>query len=150
MPHRRLARPFLTTVATAATLLAATGCGSNVVFDGEGSGGDATTGGGSAQGGSHAQGGSSQGGSGAGGSDPLPCPVDKPVNGSSCDGMLDGQTCEYLSDPPCPEITVGAVCDAGLWAISEPECNPPPPVWGCEVSATTRTSESDDPGPQAR
>ncbi len=137
MAHR-LASPFLTTVATAATMLAATGCGTTVVFDAEGSGGDAST-----SSASSGQGGTGQGGAGTGGSDPLPCPADKPLDQSPCAGFEDGRTCEYVSDPPCPEFAVGAVCDGELWNISEPECNPPPPLLGCEMHGDPNLCDDD-------
>lgn len=114
---RRLSSPFLTTIATAATLIAGAGCGTTVVFEGsDGAGGQgATTG----QGGSGAQGGTGQGGSGGG---QTPCPADAPAHGSPCSG---GATCKYPL-VPCGEAV--AICDGSTWEVlTEPyECNPPP------------------------
>jgi len=115
MAQRLLTSPFLTTVATAATLLVGVGCGTSVVFeDPAGSGGAAT-----GQGGGGAQGGTGQGGSGGG---KTPCPIDPPSQGGTCAGDT---VCTYELD--CDVVT--ATCDGATWNVFYEafECNPPPP-----------------------
>jgi hypothetical protein len=73
---------------------------------------------------------------------PPPCPIDKPAHQSSCGGMVEGQICEYLSDWPCPDVPVNAICQQGAWQVGEPLCNPPPPSL-CEGYTSDQPCDAD-------
>jgi hypothetical protein len=124
---RQLRAPFVITLASVASTLAA--CGGSTATD-KGAGGSAVTGGSGGSGNVSGSGGSGavsgSGGTvatgGTGGS--ATCPPSYPQDSTPC-SLPDGTSCNYDQGNCCPPWE--AICQGGKWQGFASSCNPPPP-----------------------
>jgi len=86
-------------------------------------------------------GGPGSGGSGSGGSS-SECPEVTPLAGSSCTATQEGLSCgTWGSCSPDPQVT----CLDGVWANTNPTCNPPP-LYACPDQPQWIGSHCSEPG----